>query len=103
MTSPCRAAAAAAEGMRKARPGPTSRIRGCADSAVGSIISISRAIAARRMDGHGPSGRPLDVAGNVLPPRGVEVMRDGLAMCRLRRMVREMRVALASIIRWVLA
>jgi hypothetical protein len=34
---------------------------------------------------------------------GVEVMRDGLAMRWLRRMVREMREALASIIRWVLA
>jgi hypothetical protein len=55
------------------------------------------------MDGHGPSGRPLDVAGNVLPPCGVEVVPDGLAMCRLRRMVREMHEALASIIRWVLA
>ena len=102
MTSPCRAAAAAAEGVWKARPGPTSRILGCADSAVGNI-SISRAIAARRMDGHDPSGRRLDVAGNVPPPRGWEVKRDGLAMRWLRQIVREMREALPSIIQWNLA
>src|SRR6187402_2884429 len=102
MTSPCRAAAAAAEGVWKARPGPTSRILGCADSAVGNI-SISRAIAARRIDGHDPSGCRLGGAGDVPPPHAGEVQRDALAMRRLRQIVREMREALPSIIRWNLA
>jgi hypothetical protein len=64
--------------MRNARPGPTSRILGCADSAVGSI-SISRAITARRMDGT-----------SLVARSGVEVVQDGLAMRWPHRMVREM-------------
>jgi hypothetical protein len=52
------------------------------------------------MDGHDPSGCQLDVAGNVPLPRGGKVQRDGLAMRRLRQIVRETREALPSIIRW---
>jgi hypothetical protein len=55
------------------------------------------------MDGHDPSGCRLGGAGDVPPPRAGEVQRDGLAMRRLRQMVREMREALPSIIRWNLA
>jgi hypothetical protein len=55
------------------------------------------------MDGHDSPGCRLDVAGNVPPPGGGEVKRDGLAMRWLRQIVREVREALPSIIQWNLA